>query len=231
MSSRLVSIPVAGGSIALEGALFTPAEPGRKLAVMCHPWSWLGGSMDDYVLHLLTPVFLRHSYAVLRYNSRGVGSSTGRATLRGEGEVADLREVVQWGIGLLGEEAERVVLGYSHGSLITSRQPCLPNIPTSHLLISYPTSVLHWLTLFSSSTYRAALLHLAQEKGSDVLAVYGDKDNFSGEAALDRWAGELRSAGEGGRVRTEKVEGADHFWGGEAGERLAEIVAGWLAER
>ncbi|KZT51383.1 hypothetical protein CALCODRAFT_487963, partial [Calocera cornea HHB12733] len=187
------------------------------------------------VLHLLTPVFLRRGYTVLRYNSRGVGSSSGRATLRGEGEVADLGEVVQWGVGQLPGEAERVVLvGYSHGSLITSRQPPLPHTPTSHLLISYPLSVSHWLTLFSSRTYTSALLALCHATAGDVLAVYGDRDNFSGVAALDKWAGELRAAAaEGGsaRVRTELVRGADHFWGGEVGERLAGIVDEWLEER
>jgi len=63
-----------------------------------------------------------------------------------------------------------------------------------------------------------------------MLAVYGDEDNFSGEGALDEWARELKDAG-GERVRTEKVGGGDHFWHGQAGERLAEIVGEWLGER
>ncbi|EJU04828.1 alpha/beta-hydrolase, partial [Dacryopinax primogenitus] len=216
-------IPSSSGQIILQGALFTPSDNSNarcKLAMMCHPWSWLGGSMNDHVLHLLTPVFLRHSFTVLRFNSRGVGGSTGSATLRGEGEVADLQQVVRWGLEQLGGEAERVVLlGYSHGSLITSRHLPLPDIPTSHILVSYPISVMHWLTLFSQSKYRVALEQLVKSKQGDVLTVYGDRDNFSGEGVLDKWAGELHNAvkaegNEGGKVKTEKVHGADHFWGG-----------------
>jgi len=180
MASRKVSIPVSRGTITLQGALFTPSpqEGNPKLAIMCHPWSWLGGSMhlqcvpllilrgrgrarrvvrpgavvsgihpvtrytvcdleslDVYcsksslplslpslssllpppqqepaadeersVLHLLTPLFLAHSYTVLTFNSRGVGSSTGRATFTGEGEVSDLKDVVSWGLEQLGGE-------------------------------------------------------------------------------------------------------------------------------
>jgi len=186
--------------------------------------------MNDHVLHLLTPVFLQRQYTVLRFNSRGVGGSTGRTTIRGESEVADLRDVVQWAIGEVGGKVERLVLvGYSHGCLLTSRHPLLPNIPTSHILISYPVSVLYLLTLFNSTPYRTALQTLAQNSASDVLAIYGDTDNFSGVNQFDKWADELKKEPKG-KMQVEKVEGADHFWGG-AGERLEDIVGKWLEER
>lgn len=51
------------------------------------------------VLHALTPPLLARGYTVMRYNSRGVGRSTGRASLVGcEREMWDLREVVGWAL-------------------------------------------------------------------------------------------------------------------------------------
>ena len=45
-----VRIPVSE-NIALEGILKVPDPlqtlPINKLVIMCHPWSWLGGCMDD----------------------------------------------------------------------------------------------------------------------------------------------------------------------------------------
>ncbi len=48
------------------------------------------------VLQLLTEPLLERGYGVLRYNSRGVGKSTGWASFTGIREAEDLKELVQW---------------------------------------------------------------------------------------------------------------------------------------
>jgi uncharacterized protein len=98
--------------ITTEVVLIPP--PGKlnenKLAVCLHPWSFLGGRMNDPVLLSLTEVISAKSYYVLRYNSRGVGyatiqecsklisnsRSTGWPSLSGLSEGQDLRALVQW---------------------------------------------------------------------------------------------------------------------------------------
>ena len=48
------------------------------------------------VLQILTDPLLERGYDVLRYNSRGVGNSTGWASFTGSREAEDLKELVQW---------------------------------------------------------------------------------------------------------------------------------------
>lgn len=49
-------------------------------------------------------------YYVLRYNSRGVGASTGRASFTGLSEVEDLEAVVQWALDRVPEIRSLVIL-------------------------------------------------------------------------------------------------------------------------
>ena len=56
--------------------------------------------MRDPVLHSLVRPLLQANYHVLRYNSRGVGGSSGWRIrdLTGLSEADDLQALVQWGI-------------------------------------------------------------------------------------------------------------------------------------
>ena len=49
-------------------------------------------------------------YHVLRYNSRGVGTSTGRASFTGFSEVEDLEAVVQWALDRVPDIRSLVIL-------------------------------------------------------------------------------------------------------------------------
>jgi hypothetical protein len=55
-------------------------------------------------LSLLSSTFLSRGYHVLRYNSRGVGSSTGWASFTGLKEAKDLEGVVKWGVEEVNKE-------------------------------------------------------------------------------------------------------------------------------
>lgn len=51
------------------------------------------------VLRSLTRALHARGYHVLRYNSRGVGKSTGWPSFTGSREARDLRELVSWALG------------------------------------------------------------------------------------------------------------------------------------
>jgi dienelactone hydrolase len=117
--------------------------------------------------------------------------------------------------------------GYSHGALITSLHPVLPSpIKTSHLLLSYPLGPRSFLTLFHGGTYTNRLNKLINNPQSNVLIVYGDRDEFTGAETYEGWVAELRK--NDGEFRVELVQGATHFWGLRSGQRLKEIVEGWV---
>jgi alpha/beta superfamily hydrolase len=113
----------------LEASITQPTHrpADRKLAICLHPWSWLGGRKDDpYVFRslaiiselILAPSVLTEliepltskGYHVLRYNSRGVGASTGHASFTGFSEVEDLEAVVQWALDRVPDIRSLVIL-------------------------------------------------------------------------------------------------------------------------
>ncbi|HVU50715.1 MAG TPA: alpha/beta fold hydrolase [Polyangia bacterium] len=73
-SGRL-SIPVPHGQ--LEALLKEPAAP-VAAAVVCHPHPLGGGTMNNNVVYRAAKALVDAGVAVLRFNFRGVGASTGR---------------------------------------------------------------------------------------------------------------------------------------------------------
>lgn len=218
-SHELIALP---SGLQLEASLSlptnTPADTPTKLAVCLHPWSWLGGRMDDPVVHALKAPLLRAGYAVLRYNSRGVGRSAGWPSLTGLQEARDLEELVRWAAAQMPELTSIVIAGYSHGSLVASLFP-LPSEPSSvkvtHILLSYPLGPRSWLTAFRGRRYTATLNALVRDPRANVLVIYGDRDEFTGVQSYDDWAESLRRENAGGgkaHLQILRIEGANHFW-------------------
>jgi alpha/beta superfamily hydrolase len=73
-SGRL-AVPVAHGQ--LEAILKEPAAP-VAAAVVCHPHPLGGGTMNNNVVYRVAKALGEAGVAVLRFNFRGVGASTGR---------------------------------------------------------------------------------------------------------------------------------------------------------
>ncbi|KAJ7363915.1 Alpha/Beta hydrolase protein [Mycena albidolilacea] len=220
-------VPLRTG-VSLEVKLLPPPNESStlKLAVCLHPWSWLGGRWNDPVLHMLMEPLHARGYHVLRYNSRGVGSSTGWASFTGLSEAGDLAALIEWAVDKLGDVRSVVVLGYSYGSLIASLQPGLPNIPTSHILLSYPLGVRGWLTFFKSR-YAEALNELLRNPASNVLIAWGDHDQFTSAAAYRTWKSMLET-GPVAQLKCVEVKGGSHFWRDDDGDELVELVSGWV---
>ena len=80
-----------------------------------------------------------------------------------------------------------------------------------------------WLTLFNSSSYSKALKDLVQHPDSNVLIIFGDRDEFTSQSNYTTWASGLK-----GNVKIVEVKDASHFWGGHSGHELGEIVSKWL---
>jgi alpha/beta superfamily hydrolase len=83
-SGRFV-IPVAHGQ--LEAILKEPPAP-VAVAVICHPHPLGGGTMNNNVVYRAAKALGEAGVAVLRFNFRGVGASTGRHD-QGVGEEDD----------------------------------------------------------------------------------------------------------------------------------------------
>ncbi|KLO11578.1 alpha/beta-hydrolase [Schizopora paradoxa] len=202
----------------------------NDLAILLHPWSWLGGSMSDPVLQLLSQTLGAKGFYTIRYNSRGVGGSSGWKSFTGLQEGLDLQEVVQWALSYVANVRHVLVVGYSHGALVAAQQPVLPNpVRTSHILLSYPLDKRALLTLFHSSAHAAALKSLLQLEGSNVLIVYGDHDEFTANESYKAWTEELRGhVGTSGMLETRLVPNGSHFWRDYDAVELRQAVETWI---
>ena len=105
-------------AIQLEGILHHPGGKNLPAAVICHPHSLYGGSMDVSLVVSIARTLAERGVMALRFNFRGVGRSEGRF---GEG-VAELDDVAGAVNLLLREEGvdeERLYLvGYSFGAWV-----------------------------------------------------------------------------------------------------------------
>jgi alpha/beta superfamily hydrolase len=90
--SGRVQIPVAHGS--LEGILREPTSA-VAAAVVCHPHPRGGGTMNNNVVYRAAKALVAGGVTTLRFNFRGVGTSTG-SYAEGVGEEDDVRAALDF---------------------------------------------------------------------------------------------------------------------------------------
>src|SRR5262245_59026724 len=113
-------IAFASKSVTCEGVFTRPDELARAPGiVICHPHPLRGGDMENNVVRALAEAFAVAGFAVLRFNFRGVGRSTG-AYGEGLGEQEDARAALTWLTAQPGVNVDRLFLaGYSFGARVT----------------------------------------------------------------------------------------------------------------
>lgn len=110
---RAVEVPVSHGR--LEGLLQEPDAPSFA-AVACHPHPLHGGTMNNNVIYRVARALHDAGAAVLRFNFRGVGLSTGTHG-DGVGELEDVAAAVDF---LTARHPSRPlwIAGFSFGSRV-----------------------------------------------------------------------------------------------------------------
>jgi alpha/beta superfamily hydrolase len=109
--TEAVFVPGAAGQ--LEALVEESAAP-SAVAVLCHPHSEYGGSMQDLVLEIMGDLLGSLNIASVRFNFRGVGQSGGEFD-NGEGEVQDVLSVAGWASHRW-PELPLILGGYSFGA-------------------------------------------------------------------------------------------------------------------
>jgi uncharacterized protein len=110
----------AAADVTCEGILTRPPINGQTPTIaICHPHPLRGGDMSNNVVVALAEAFAVVGFAVLRFNFRGVGRSTGHYA-EGVGEQGDAKAALAWLRELPGIDADRMFLaGYSFGARVT----------------------------------------------------------------------------------------------------------------
>ena len=101
----------------LEGRFSPPPRPRAPVALILHPHSQGGGTMNDRIVQRLYKTFADRGFAVLRFNFRGVGRSQGSFD-NGIGELSDAASALDWVQSVHQEAQTTWVAGVSFGALI-----------------------------------------------------------------------------------------------------------------
>jgi hypothetical protein len=110
---------VDGPAGALEVVVSLPATR-RGLALIAHPHSQQGGTLDNKVVQTLAKAFVGLDHVAVRFNFRGVGASAG-AFDAGEGETEDALAALAFAQDRYGPFDKPALAGFSFGSFVMTR--------------------------------------------------------------------------------------------------------------
>jgi alpha/beta superfamily hydrolase len=202
MTSASERVFIEGPAGALEAIVEDTAEAGSSYAVVCHPHSLFGGTMDNKVVTTVARALHQTGIPTLRFNFRGVGASAG-AFDEGVGETADADAVAAWG-------AERwpgrdlVIAGFSFGAYVALRL-ALQRVPR-HLITVAPA--LERFNAFGMAVPRCPWL-----------VVQGDADDVVDPGAVINWVNGLDP-----KPRLVVLPGVGHFFHGRLHELRDAVI-------
>lgn len=207
MAFGTMKIPVVHGH--LEATLKEPDSSARGAAIMCHPHPLHGGTMHTKAVYRSAQAMNEAGLVVLRFNFRGVGTSTGSFD-EGVGEQDDVRAAIDW---LTGEHPQLplVVGGFSFGSMVALGVGATDDRVSALLGLGLPVDL--------DDRYDYGFL---AESPKPILVVQGENDEF-GPAA--RVQSEL--APFGSHITVVPIAGTDHYFEGRLDE-LRSAVRGYF---
>jgi alpha/beta superfamily hydrolase len=167
-------ISFASGELLLEGIFAAPdAISAGAGVVICHPHPLHGGDMQNNVVRALAEAFAAASYAVLRFNFRGVGKSTGEYG-EGIGEQEDAKAALTWLAAHPDLHVERLFLaGYSFGARVA-------------LAVAATDPRLHGIIAVAPPILRGDWPSLTSFYGPKIF-ISGDADPYAPPEALMPW--------------------------------------------
>ncbi len=192
----------AGPAGKLELVMNVPAEPPSGIALIAHPHSTQGGSLDNKVVQTLAKTFFALGYAAVRFNFRGVGASEGSFD-DGNGETDDALAALAHAKSKLGE-LPVVLAGFSFGAFVQTR--VAQRISAERLVLIAPA-----VKRFAVATVPP-----------DTIVVHGEQDDVVPLADVFEWARPQQ-------LPVVVFAGCGHFFHGRL-PQLARVVTGmWHA--
>ena len=201
-----LKIPVSHGH--LEALVKEPVGTPRGAAVMCHPHPLHGGTMHTKAVYRAAQGFNDAGLVALRFNFRGVGTSTGSHD-EGVGEQDDVRAALDW------MEAEYPLLplvagGFSFGSKVGLLVGVADDRVSGLLGVGLPVGL--------DDTYDFGYLAGA---GKPLLVVQGEEDEFGSGRRVATTLAPL-----GSHITLVRVPDADHFFTGRH-DQLRAAISGY----
>ncbi|KAL0346286.1 UNVERIFIED_CONTAM: hypothetical protein Sradi_4459900 [Sesamum radiatum] len=201
-SSRETCTIESAGGVTLDARIYKP-PPGHSehqnanlVVVLVHPYSVLGGFQG--LMRGIARGLADRGLTAVTFDMRGVGKSTGRASLTGFAEVDDVVSVCKW--ACLNLSAQRILLvGSSAGAPIAGSAVDQIDEVVGYVSLGYPFGLTASI-LFGR--HHKAILQSPKPK----LFVMGTRDGFTSVSQLKN---KLKTAA--GRTQTHLIEGVSHF--------------------
>ncbi|GER57136.1 alpha/beta-Hydrolases superfamily protein [Striga asiatica] len=222
-SDREVCTIESKGGITLDARIYRPAaaaEPenptGELVAVLVHPYSVLGGCQG--LMRGIARRLAERGVAAMTFDMRGVGRSTGRASITGFAEVDDVVSVCKWASQNL--TARRIVLiGSSAGAPIAGSALDKIDEVIGYVSLGYPFG---FIASILFGRHHKAVLQSPKPK----LFVMGTRDGFTSVKQLES---KLKNAA--GHNQIHLIEGVNHFQmeGPAYDEQMANVIVEFIS--
>ncbi|XP_076905221.1 uncharacterized protein LOC143560913 [Bidens hawaiensis] len=204
MATRESATVESGNGIHLDVRIYKPSDEqtdsttdNQNIAVvLVHPYSVLGGS--QFLTKGIARNLALQGFPAVTFNMRGVGKSTGRPSITGFAEVADVIAVCKWTVKNL--STNRILLvGSSAGAPIAGSAVDQVDEVVGYVSVAYPFG---WMASILFRGHHKAILQSPKPK----LFVMGTKDGFTSVRQLKN---KLKSAA--GRTEMHLIDSASHF--------------------
>ena len=193
-----MNIPAPHGH--LEAAHREPPGTLRAAGVICHPHPLQGGTMNTKAVFRAAQALSDVKVAALRFNFRGVGTSTGSFDL-GVGEKEDVLASLDW----LEEKhpgMPLVVGGFSFGSMVALSAAAEDSRVVALFGLGLPIRMYDYGFL--------------ADVRKPILVVQGEEDEFGSGAEVESVVAAL-----GSHVTLARIAGGDHYFDGHIDEMKA----------
>ena len=172
------------GQVGAIELLVNGVEKPRALALICHPHSLHGGSMDNKVVFTLARAFRDSNIIAVRFNFRGVGRSEGVHD-DGLGELEDANAVLKKIHAVL-PDFPVILAGFSFGAAIAAQ--LAQTVQCAGLLLSAPPVPRYGLDNIVTVNAPVLLLQCDDDEVTESAAVYYWFEKLSAsEKILQRW--------------------------------------------
>ncbi len=158
--------------------LTSPAIPATPIgtAVLCHPHPLHGGTMDNKVVQTMARAFVQAGWAVIRFNFRGVGLSSGVYD-NAQGEIDDLLNVIEH----FAPSGPLALGGFSFGAMITAK--ALERLQTTREITR--------VVLVGLAVSRFEVPPIDASLHNSTLLIHGQDDEVVPLADVMAWAQEM----------------------------------------
>ncbi|NND03826.1 MAG: alpha/beta fold hydrolase [Acidimicrobiia bacterium] len=197
------------GGLTLQARWDLPEDPQRAV-VLCHPHPMQRGTMNAPLVVAIAESLAHDGFAVLRFNFRGVGDSTGEHDF-GEGEMDDIAAAVEVAAARF-PQLPLGVAGWSFGAVTSLRWQARDGATHNWVGVATPVGSTRSKDMPEPSTLSPAQRTM----------IIGDRDQFAS-------AEDTRTYADSIGAHLEVLKGSDHFFYFRE-EKVASLVAAGLSE-